>query len=99
MGKKLKHVLNVSKKLYYNQYFCNDVNNIKAMWRGIEQIINTYGRKMSFPSILEVNGNRLLDTKSTANAFNEYFTCAGPMLANSIQPGNRSFKDFMPHSP
>ena len=96
---KLKHVLNVSKKLYYKQYFCNNVNNIKAMWRGIKQIINTKGRKMSFPSTLEVNGNCLVDTKSIANAFNEYFTSVGPMLANSIQPGNRSFKDFMPPSP
>ena len=69
------------------------------MWRGIKQIINTKGRKMSFPSTLEVNGNRLVDTKSIANAFNEYFTSVGPMLANSIQPGNRSFKDFMSPSP
>jgi len=54
---------------------------------------------MSFPSTLEVNGNHLVDTKSIANAFNEYFTSVGPMLANSIQPGNRSFKDFLPPSP
>ena len=40
-----------------------------------------------------------MDSKSIANAFNEYFTSVGPMLANSIQHGNRSFKDFMPPSP
>ena len=45
---------------------------------------------MSFRSALKDNGNRLIDAKSIAYAFKEYFTSVGPMLANSIQPGNLS---------
>lgn len=35
---KLKHILNVSIKLYSNEYFAHHVNNVKATWRGIEPL-------------------------------------------------------------
>ena len=92
---KLKHILNVSKKLYYNEYFSYHVSNVKATWRGIKQLISPKGGKLSFPSRLIVGDDTLTDTKSVANAFNKYFTSIGPTLANAIQPGNRPFAEFL----
>ena len=37
---KLKHILNFSKRLYYNEYFSYHVNNVKATWKGITQFIS-----------------------------------------------------------
>ena len=87
-GNKLKHILNFSKKLYYDEYFSYHVNNIKATWRGIKQLISLKGGKLSFPSRLIVGDDTLTDAKSIANAFNKYFSSIGPTLANAIQPGN-----------
>ena len=92
---KLKHILNVSKKLYYNDYFSYHVNNVKATWRGIKQLISIKGGKPSFPSKLIVGDDTLTDSKSIANAFNKYFSSIGPMLANAIQSGNKSYVDFL----
>ena len=92
---KLKHILNISKKLYYNEYFSYHVNNVKATWRGIKQLISLKGGKLSFPSRLIVGDDTLTDAKSIANEFNKYFSSIGPMLANAIQPGNRSFVEFL----
>ena len=92
---KLKHILNVSKKLYYDKYFSYHVNNVKATWRGIKQLISLKSGKLSFPSRLIVEDDTLTDAKSIANAFNKYFSSIGPTLANAIQPGNRSLVEFL----
>ena len=75
---KLKHILNVSKKIYYNEYFSYHVNNVKATWRGIKQLISFKGGKLSFPNRLIVGDDILTDAKSIANAFNKYFSSIGP---------------------
>ena len=46
---------------------------------------------LAFPNRLTVDGNTLTDAKGISNAFNKYFASVGPMLANGIQPGNRTF--------
>ena len=53
---------------------------------------------MSFPNRLKVDGNTLTDAKDMANAFNKYFASVGPMLANGIQPGNRTFVEYLTNS-
>ena len=92
---KLKHILNVSKRLYYNEYFSYRVNNVKATWKGIKQLISIKGGKLSFPRRLIVSDNTLTDAKSIANAFNEYFSSIGPSVASDIKSGNRSYAEFL----
>ena len=50
---------------------------------------------MPFPSRLIVGDDTLTDAKSIANAFNKYFSSIGSTLAPAIQPGNRSFVEFL----
>ena len=54
--------------------------------------------KLSFPNRLKVDGNTLTDSKSIANAFNKYSASVGPMLTNGIQPGNRTFAEYLTNS-
>ena len=56
-------------KLYYDKYFSYHVDNVKATWRGIKQLITHKGGKLFFPSRLIVGDVTLTDVKSIAYAF------------------------------
>ena len=62
---------------------------------GYLAINNLTGGKLSFPSRLIVGDDTLSDAKSIANAFDKYFSLIGPTLTYAIQPGNRSFVEFL----
>ena len=79
----------------YNEYFSYHVNNVKATWRVIKQLISLKGDELSFPNRLVVGDDTLTDAKSIASAFNNYFSSIRPMFANTIQPRNRSFVEFV----
>ena len=68
----------------------------KATWKGIN--ISSKRSKLSFPNRLTVDGNTLTDAKGITHAFNKYFASVGPMLANGIQPGNRTFEEYLTNS-
>ena len=53
---------------------------------------------MSFPNRATVDSNTLTDAKGIVNAFNKYFASVGPMLANGIQPRNRTFVEYLTNS-
>jgi hypothetical protein len=38
---KLNHILKISKRKYYNNYFIHSINNSKRVWKGIKQIIHS----------------------------------------------------------
>ena len=61
----------------------------------IKQFISPKGSKLSSPRRLIVGDDTLTDAKSIANAFNKYFSLIGSTLGNAIQPGNRSFVEFL----
>ena len=52
----------------YKEYFTYHVNNAKATWKGIKQLISSKRSKLSFPNRLTVDGNPLTDAKGMANA-------------------------------
>ena len=81
---KIKHLLLISKKSYYNDYFTNNKSNIKETWKGIKQLITLKPTKNSFPTMLKVGNLQLSNSQLIANAFNNYFSTVGSNLANSI---------------
>ncbi len=81
---KIKHLLLISKKSHYNNYFANNRNNIKETWKGIKQLITLKPTKNSFPTTLEVGSSQLSNSQVIANAFNNYFSTVGSNLVNSI---------------
>ena len=92
---KLKHLIIVSKKLYFNDYFTTNLNNIKETWKGIKQLVTIKPTKSFGPSKIKGNNTLLTDPKTIANAFNNYFSTVGPNLAANIPTVNTSFHNFL----
>ena len=78
-----------AKKLYYNEYFKNNLNNMKKTWQGIKQIINLNNK--TGPQITQLcHKGKLINTnEEMANTFNDFFTDIGPQLAKEIPQSKR----------
>ena len=88
---KINHLLRISKKKYHNEYFHHHNNNIKKIWKGIKEIISPKAMNNHLPTKINKNGTELTaDSKSIANAFNDYFANIGSNLASSIPSANGS---------
>ena len=86
---KLNHLMKASKRLYYNYYFLENINNSKKIWNGIKEIVRfTPKINQKIVKIMQ-NGNELADPKQVANAFNNYFANVGVNLARSIPKVNK----------
>ena len=81
---KLSKLVKISKKKYYNDYFIENSNNVKNIWKGIKQIMTFKPQKASLPTKLVMSDSITTDTKSIANAFNDFFSNNGNKLAKSI---------------
>ena len=81
--------MKASKRLYYNSYFLENINNSKKIWNGIKEIVRfTPKINQKIVKIMQ-NGNELADPKQVANAFNNYFANVGVNLARSIPKVNK----------
>ena len=92
---KLKHLILISKKSFYNNYFNANKDNIKETWKGIKQLITLKTNTCSTPTTLRIGNTTITDTKSIANEFNNYFANVGSNLANAIPVVNTSFEEFL----
>ena len=72
------------KKLYFQNYFTENANNIKNMWKGIKSIINTSNYSKGQPSSLLVNKELISDPKLVAETFNNYFSSIASQLLGKI---------------
>ena len=81
---KLNHLLKVSKRKYYNEYFLVNVNDNKRIWNGIKQIVH-FKPETSQKIIKIVKNNiEVNDPETIADAFNTYFANVGTNLAKEI---------------
>jgi hypothetical protein len=81
---KLNHLLRVSKRNYYSNYFDTKGGNSRQIWKGIKSLINIKSKSYQVPEVINDNGCELTDAKSIANAFNGFFSNVGCNLANKI---------------
>lgn len=92
---KLTHLLKISKRHYYNQYFLENINDSKRVWNGIKQIIH-FKPKTSQKTIKLVENNvEITDPVTVANAFNKYFANVGHNLAATIPDLQKSPLDYL----
>ena len=97
---KLKHLIQISKKTYFNNYFISKSNNIKDTWKGIKQIISTKRNKTcSLPTTINVANKNITDTQKIADEFNKYFANIGNNLASAIPKSKASFELYLRNSP
>ena len=81
---KLNHLLKISKKEYYNNYFFDNINDCKRIWKGVKQIVN-YKPPTSAKHIkLRVNDREIVSPVEVANGFNTYFSSIGNNLTKLI---------------
>ena len=85
----------ISKKIYYNKYFANNKYNINNTWEGIKQLITAKNQPYSVPNLLEIDNVKLTNSKSIANAFNNYFSNIGSNIAATIPTVDISFEKFL----
>ena len=87
-GKRLSayyyHLIHISKRQYYNDYFIKNTKDTKLIWKGIKQIIILNSNCNQSPTKIIDNHSEITDTKSIANAFCKYFADIGDRLASSI---------------
>ena len=93
---KLNHLLRISKRMYYKDFFNNNINNMKNTWKGIRQIVNLKPLSCHAPTKIIKDNIELVEGKSVADAFNDFFANIGGKLANSIPPATKSPLSYLP---
>lgn len=92
---KLNHLLKISKKEYYNNYFFDNINDCKRIWKGVKQIVN-YKPPTSAKHIkLRVNDREIVTPVEVANAFNTYFSSIGNNLTKSTSTVETSPMEYL----
>ena len=92
---KLNHLLKLSKRSYYNNYFLVNSNNPKRVWNGIKEIVRFKPKKSNKIVKVIENGIDITDPKLVANAFNDYFANVGNNLAQQIPSIEGTPFDFL----
>ena len=70
----LSTLLKQSKKIYYNNHFRNNINNIKNTWKGIKSTISLNTKESESPKIILNNkGEFITNPNDIANQFNKFF--------------------------
>jgi hypothetical protein len=84
--------------MYYNDYFKNCTNNVKATWHGIKELISLKSKSKLIPQKIKDGNHTLTDPKDIANAFNNYFASVGTKLASFIPPADYPFTHYLGYS-
>ena len=82
------------KKRYFERKFAVYKSNIKATWNLINILLNKGGKGVT-ETQMKCNGELTTDSHKIANAFNSYFTQAGPNLDKSIPQNNANFMSYL----
>lgn len=92
---KINHLLKLSKRSYYNNYFLVNTNNPKKIWNGIKEIVHFKETSSHKVFKIKENNKEITDPKLIANAFNKYFTSVGSTLADKIPSVQKSPLDYL----
>ena len=94
---KLKHLVNISKKKYYEEYFTHNRNNIKNVSKGIKQLVSLKHKRNQPPRKIITQQNTVLtDTKEIAKEFNLYFANIGKRISQTIPKARSTFSSYLP---
>ena len=94
--KSLSTFLKQSEKSYYNNYFRNNINNIKNTWKEIKSIISLKTKESQSPKIILNNKSEfLINPNDIANQFNNFFCFVAPTIQSNIKPNFKSFDHYL----
>ena len=87
------HLLKISKRSYYENFFNINIKNTKRIWKGINDLIFKSKTKDTNIS-LKINNTLIKDESKVAEAFNEYFSSIAQNLQDKI-PKYGNFEEFV----
>ena len=84
---KLKYLIKISKKDYFENQFIKYINNRKMTWQTINKLLNRNKKKEKLSHVFHLRNSDInfSDPFVIANKFNEYFVIDGPNLAKGIR--------------
>ena len=90
-------LLKTSKLNFFHDYFEKNSNNIRNIWKGINQIVNVKSKSYDSPSCLtDKNGQSITEPSEISNSFNNYFsTIADSMLDERKYEGDGNFLKYL----
>ena len=93
---KLNHLIKLSNRSYYKNFFSIHINNGKRIWQGIKKIVQINPQVNQSIGKIVLENCEITDPKAMANAFNNYFANIGGNLASSIPGASKTANEFMP---
>ena len=89
-----------SKKKFYSSYFNRNKNNMRNLWKGINQIVNIKAKAYDHPTcLLDKNNDCLTQPLDIANNFNSYFSSVSEsILEERKYTGDGNFRKYLSHS-
>lgn len=94
---KISTLIRLSKKLYYHNFFSNNMCNMKKTWEGINNLINKKMKcKRIITAVKKPNGNGITkDPAEIPNVFNQHFSSVGQKLASTLPHSKRDFREYL----
>ena len=92
---KIVTLIRLSKKNHYQNYFKENLDNIKKTWNGIKQIINISNKIFNPITSMYINNNISNDQTKIANHLNTYFSTIGTKIQNKIFPSKHLSQSFL----
>ena len=92
---KLNHLIKISKRNYYKEYFIKNKSNTKEVWKGIRQIITLKSKGSFIPSKLVKDEHEIKDIRATANEVNNFFSSTGSNLASAVPATNVTCEHYL----
>ena len=95
---KICRLTRISKRNYFNNYFNDNLTNMKKMWSGINGLLNRKGKNTKDISALKDghNGDKTINEPYLiANKLNEHFATVGSNLASKIPLVEQTFQNYL----
>ena len=87
------HLLNISKMMYNQNYFSENMTSTKNIWKGINQIITLKPQSLNFPNKIQVDNAQISNPNDIAKEFNNFFANISSKLASSIN--SSSYRSYL----
>lgn len=93
---RLKSLLRIAEKSYYDAKLASYSGDLKRTWSLLRTIINpNSGTRVSSNCFIDGSGNRITESISIANLFNDFFVGVGASLANKIPASATPFNTYL----
>ena len=84
-----------TKKLYYEQLFEANKNDLRRTWNELRKVINKENNKKELPTTIKVNNLEITNKHEIADTFNNFFINIGKQVSETIKT-NKDPMQYMP---